>query len=294
MWKRAKAILDGSLDAEPASLTVIQSVVVTLLAVAMAAGLWITIGVHFPNIWYQIFAAIFIASILAPIFLYPSYRTSHRLRLANSIIKQQAFTDYLTKLPNSFALSGELEKRLGQEPEGFAVHFVDVDRFKQVNDTLGQDVGNAELKAIPEKMRHCARPPISWARRWVAMPGARAAAGVCYAPSSAAATSLCPTTVARSGCATARSTRSSSATVRSSVAPTSRSPRAWRVEPARPSIARCWTPSPVSAAFPSSPARLTKPAGVNGRDGPGSAPSARTEPPRLDGAAVPSRRRHSG
>ncbi|WP_353642903.1 hypothetical protein [Mesorhizobium sp. WSM2239] len=55
-------------DAEPASLTVVQSVVVMLLAVAMAAGLWATIGVHFPNIWYQMFAALFITSILAPIF----------------------------------------------------------------------------------------------------------------------------------------------------------------------------------------------------------------------------------
>ncbi|UVK57303.1 hypothetical protein DBIPINDM_008567 (plasmid) [Mesorhizobium sp. AR02] len=122
MLKSVKAIFDGSLDGEPARLTVIQSVVVSFLAVAMAAGLWMAIGVRFPTIWYQIFAALFIASILAPIFLYPSYRTSYRLRLANNVIKQQAFTDHLTKLPNSFALSAELEKRLRQ-PAGFAVQF---------------------------------------------------------------------------------------------------------------------------------------------------------------------------
>jgi diguanylate cyclase (GGDEF)-like protein len=155
MWKHFKAILDGSLDADPAKLTLIQSVVVTLIAAVMSASLYLTVGVHFSNVWYQIFAALLIAAILAPIFLYPTFRTSHRLRLANSVIKRQAFTDHLTKLPNSFALSAELEDRLRlhDRPEGFAIHFVDVDRFKQVNDSLGHDLGNAVLKAVGEKLR---------------------------------------------------------------------------------------------------------------------------------------------
>ncbi len=125
MWKNARAIFDGSLDCEPARLTLVQSILVTLLAVTMAAGLYVVIGVYYPTIWYQIFAALFISAILAPIFLYPSYRTSYRLRLANSVIRQQALTDHLTKLPNSFALSEELQARLtsrGQQ-QGLAVHF---------------------------------------------------------------------------------------------------------------------------------------------------------------------------
>ena len=155
MWKSVKAIFDGSLDGEPARLTLIQSVLVTFLAVMMASGLWLEVGMYFPTIWYQIFAALLISAILAPIFLYPSYRTSHRLRLANGIIRRQAFTDHLTDLPNSFALAAELAARLSRKDQlqGLAVHFVDVDRFKQVNDSLGHDVGNAVLQAVATNLR---------------------------------------------------------------------------------------------------------------------------------------------
>lgn len=156
MWKHAKAIFDGSLDCEPSRLTLVQSILVTFLAATMAATLYVVIGVYFPTIWYQIFAALVISAILAPIFLYPSFRTSYRLRLANSVIRQQALTDHLTKLPNSFALSEELQARLTSlgRRQGFAVHFIDVDRFKHVNDSLGHDFGNAVLNAVATNLRN--------------------------------------------------------------------------------------------------------------------------------------------
>src|SRR5688572_26484479 len=134
MWKSFVAILDGTMDTDPIRLTAFQSIVVTILAAAMSAGLYLTIGVHFPGVGYQIFAALLIAAILAPIFLYPSYRTAHRLRVANAVIRTQAFTDQLTGLPNSFALLTELEERLGrtEEERGLAIHFIDVARLKQV------------------------------------------------------------------------------------------------------------------------------------------------------------------
>ncbi len=152
--RRLRALVDGSLDAEPVVLTLIQSVTVTVLATLMAVGLWLTVGFRFPTVGYQIFAALFIAATLAPIFLYPTYRTSHRLRAANAAIQRQALTDNLTQLPNSAALAGELDRRLAAtEISPFGVHFVDVDRFKHINDSLGHDVGNFVLSELATNLR---------------------------------------------------------------------------------------------------------------------------------------------
>ena len=148
------------LDGRPEVLTAVQSALVTVLATLMSAALYLSVGVHFPGIHYQIFAALLIASILAPIFLYPAFRTASRLRAAYATIRSQAFTDHLTQLPNSFALMNELETRLasGRSTTQFAVHILDLNRFKEVNDGLGLDTGDALLVEVAE---HVARhsPP---------------------------------------------------------------------------------------------------------------------------------------
>lgn len=153
-WRHLRGLFDGDLEIEPAVLTIIQSVTVTILAVVMAVALWLTIGIRSPTVWYQIFAALFIAATLAPIFLYPTYRTAHRLRAANLAIQEQALTDNLTKLPNSLALANNLDERMGsRDADPFAVHFIDVDRFKHINDSLGHDVGNTVLSELSANLK---------------------------------------------------------------------------------------------------------------------------------------------
>jgi diguanylate cyclase (GGDEF)-like protein len=151
-----RSVFDGSLATHPVRLTVVQSVIVTVLATLMSAGLYLVVGVHYPGVGYQIFAALLIASILAPVFLYPSFRVASQLLKANRTIREQAFTDQLTGLPNSFALAQELSRRIsdrGGQVAPFAVHFLDVDRFKAVNTALGHETGDSIIVAIAAALR---------------------------------------------------------------------------------------------------------------------------------------------
>jgi diguanylate cyclase (GGDEF)-like protein len=72
----------------------------------------------------------------------------------------QAHTDSLTGLANRVALLDRLEHELvrcdrGGEP--VTVLFLDLDRFKIVNDSLGHHVGDRLLVAVAERLRRCIR-----------------------------------------------------------------------------------------------------------------------------------------
>jgi diguanylate cyclase (GGDEF)-like protein/PAS domain S-box-containing protein len=75
-----------------------------------------------------------------------------------------AFTDELTSLPNRNFLMGHLEMAVeekrarGRAAPLFAVMFLDLDRFKFINDTMGHDVGDQLLKAVAGRLKNCARP----------------------------------------------------------------------------------------------------------------------------------------
>ena len=72
----------------------------------------------------------------------------------------QAFHDPLTGLPNRAFLEERLEALLTQAEtgvRGLAVMFVDLDRFKAVNDTLGHRVGDGMLRLVAARLRDCVR-----------------------------------------------------------------------------------------------------------------------------------------
>lgn len=70
---------------------------------------------------------------------------------------RRAETDALTRLPNRVALMGHVRQRLA-DGQPFALMFMDCDRFKQVNDSLGHDVGDELLRHLAQRLRHCLRP----------------------------------------------------------------------------------------------------------------------------------------
>jgi diguanylate cyclase (GGDEF)-like protein/PAS domain S-box-containing protein len=79
---------------------------------------------------------------------------------AEEIIKYQAHHDLLTGLPNRILFLDRLEMSMAQARRGgksLAVMFLDLDRFKFVNDTLGHVIGDRLLQAVGQRLKHTLR-----------------------------------------------------------------------------------------------------------------------------------------
>jgi diguanylate cyclase (GGDEF)-like protein/PAS domain S-box-containing protein len=81
-------------------------------------------------------------------------------KLAAEQIAMLARTDSLTGLPNRAAFLERLNLEFARAKRGanqFAVHYLDLDHFKDVNDTLGHPIGDALLRAVAERLQSCVR-----------------------------------------------------------------------------------------------------------------------------------------
>lgn len=75
-------------------------------------------------------------------------------------IYQLAFYDPLTHLPNRRLLQDRLQQVLAsvqRKPQGGALMFIDLDNFKDVNDTLGHDAGDLLLQEMARRLQACLR-----------------------------------------------------------------------------------------------------------------------------------------
>jgi diguanylate cyclase (GGDEF)-like protein/PAS domain S-box-containing protein len=83
-------------------------------------------------------------------------------------MRTSGLQDPLTRLPNRTVLMDRLRHafaRAQRDPEqGFAVLFFDLDRFKNVNDSLGHLHGDQLLRAIAERVENACRPGDTVAR----------------------------------------------------------------------------------------------------------------------------------
>lgn len=90
------------------------------------------------------------------------------LERTNEQLQHDAFHDALTGLPNRALFKdrlGQAIERYNRRPDaGFAVLFLDFDRFKVINDSLGHAAGDALLVALGERLRGCVRPADTVAR----------------------------------------------------------------------------------------------------------------------------------
>src|SRR6516225_4802111 len=79
-------------------------------------------------------------------------------KIAEAKINQLARFDVLTGLPNRVTLRDRMEQALSEwrSDNMCAVHFIDLDRFKQVNDTLGHTRGDLLLEAVAKRLQDAA------------------------------------------------------------------------------------------------------------------------------------------
>ncbi|HMO54408.1 MAG TPA: EAL domain-containing protein, partial [Tepidiformaceae bacterium] len=96
-----------------------------------------------------------------------SFRDTTERKRFEERLSSQALHDHLTGLPNRRLFSDRLQHALGRSlkrGDTLAVAFIDLDRFKVVNDSLGHGAGDALLITIGRRLMASARPGDTVAR----------------------------------------------------------------------------------------------------------------------------------
>ncbi|RMG35224.1 MAG: EAL domain-containing protein [Gammaproteobacteria bacterium] len=86
---------------------------------------------------------------------------------SEAVINYQLYHDLLTGLPNRALFQDRLNQaisRARRDKSGFALMFLDMDRFKSINDSYGHLVGDALLQAVANMMRGHVRDTDTLAR----------------------------------------------------------------------------------------------------------------------------------
>lgn len=98
---------------------------------------------------------------------YGTARDISERKEAEEQINFQAYHDLLTRLPNRALLRDRLSLAIAQAERNkrkLAVMFLDLDRFKAVNDSLGHTMGDRLLKAVANRLQGCLRSGDTLAR----------------------------------------------------------------------------------------------------------------------------------
>lgn len=102
-----------------------------------------------------------VIAILLGALLYRLWRASSALEERRLEAERSARLDSLTDLPNRLAFESQLQSQLDSDIATLSPHAVlmlDLDRFKQVNDTLGHQAGDELIRLVADRLRTLVAP----------------------------------------------------------------------------------------------------------------------------------------
>ncbi len=108
-----------------------------------------------------------LALLTIAVLLYVIHQRSTKLVASEARMEYLALHDALTGLPNRAKFDDALDEALGklkQSSDSLAVLYLDIDRFKQVNDTMGHPAGDGLIRSFAERLRELARETDTVAR----------------------------------------------------------------------------------------------------------------------------------
>ena len=119
------------------------------------------------TVLYSAFVSVVIALVLVATIVYYIWRLNRRLKHSLTQVQHLAHHDTLTGLPNRALFIDRMQRAMlkaRRDKSLFALLFIDIDRFKNINDQYGHTAGDEVLKATCNRMMACIRESDSLGR----------------------------------------------------------------------------------------------------------------------------------
>jgi diguanylate cyclase (GGDEF)-like protein len=148
----------------------LTTLAVLVVVAAFSLGV-VIVTLHMANIAVETPAIVLplaIPAIVVPALVYPLLKAIHRQRQLHAELEHQAHVDALTDLPNRrafFEFAGAVVKRQTIIGTPLSALMIDVDKFKNINDSFGHDHGDMVLKRVAETI--LAEVTAAEAPRWI-------------------------------------------------------------------------------------------------------------------------------